>query len=66
MQENRLFATVFLGSGTLGRLRRLCIRGGLLDGSQMVDWTFLVFPVWVLIVSCDILVRAHHSGEPDA
>lgn len=36
----------------------------ILVGSHMIDWTFLVFPVWVLIVSCDILVREHGRVEP--
>ncbi|CAM5212559.1 putative protein OS=Bosea thiooxidans OX=53254 GN=SAMN05660750_03402 PE=4 SV=1 [Bosea thiooxidans] len=36
----------------------------ILFGSHMVDWTFLVFPVWVLIVSCDILAREYRHTEP--
>ncbi|CAH1660584.1 conserved membrane hypothetical protein [Hyphomicrobiales bacterium] len=36
----------------------------ILFGSHLVDWTFLVFPVWVLIVSCDILVREYGHAEP--
>lgn len=36
----------------------------ILFGSHLVDWTFLVFPVWVLIVSCDILVREYGRAEP--
>lgn len=36
----------------------------ILLGSHLVDWTFLVFPIWVLIVSCDILVREYRRTEP--
>lgn len=35
----------------------------ILLGSHLVDWTFLVFPLWVLIVSCDILVRQYRNAE---
>ncbi|PTM42847.1 hypothetical protein [Bosea sp. 124] len=36
----------------------------ILLGSHIVDWTFLVFPLWVLLVSGDILIREHGGGEP--
>ena len=36
----------------------------LLLGSHVVDWTFLVFPLWVLMVSGDILAREYrHTGS---
>lgn len=35
----------------------------ILLGSHLVDWTFLVFPLWVLIVSCDILLREYRPVE---
>lgn len=39
--------------------------GFILLGSLFVDWTFLVFPIWVLIVSCDILMREYRqTGRP--
>ncbi|MGX5735856.1 hypothetical protein [Bosea thiooxidans] len=37
----------------------------ILIGSHVVDWTFLIFPIWVLIVSADILIREYgHDGTP--
>ncbi|MGX5733059.1 hypothetical protein [Bosea thiooxidans] len=37
----------------------------ILIGSHLVDWTFMIFPIWVLVVSADILVRERrHSGTP--
>ena len=30
-------------------------------GSHFMDWTFLIFPIWVLVVSIDILVREYGS-----
>lgn len=36
----------------------------ILLGSHVLDWTFLVFPLWVLLVSGDILVREYgQSGS---
>ncbi|HEY5795866.1 MAG TPA: hypothetical protein VIU82_12695 [Bosea sp. (in: a-proteobacteria)] len=34
----------------------------ILLGSHAIDWTFLVFPLWVLLVSGDILLREY--GQP--
>jgi hypothetical protein len=31
----------------------------ILLGSHVMDWTFIIFPVWVLMVSADILVREY-------
>lgn len=36
----------------------------ILLGSLLVDWALLVFPIWVLIVSCDILLREYRQIEP--
>ncbi|KUL94695.1 hypothetical protein DK26_17545 [Bosea sp. WAO] len=36
----------------------------LLLGSHVVDGAFLVFPLWVLIISGDILVREYRRTEP--
>jgi hypothetical protein len=33
----------------------------ILLGSLSVDWAFLVFPLWVLLVSADILVREYRQ-----
>ena len=30
-------------------------------GSHFMDWTFLIFPIWVLVVSIDILIREYGS-----
>jgi len=38
----------------------------ILFGSHLVDWTFLVFPLWVLVVSCDILAREYRRPGPPA
>lgn len=35
----------------------------ILIGSHLVDWTFMIFPIWVLIVSADILVREYGQGR---
>lgn len=34
----------------------------ILLGSHAIDWTFLVFPLWVLLVSGDILLREYGHG----
>lgn len=30
-------------------------------GSHFMDWTFLIFPIWVLVVSINILIREYGS-----
>jgi hypothetical protein len=38
----------------------------ILIASHVVDWTFMIFPVWVLIVSADVLAREYgHAGAPE-
>jgi hypothetical protein len=34
----------------------------ILIGSQLLDWTFFLFPAWVLIVSATILVEEYRRG----
>ncbi|KRE15872.1 hypothetical protein ASE63_16775 [Bosea sp. Root381] len=38
----------------------------ILLGSHAVDWAFLVFPLWVLIVSGDILLREYGHAGPSS
>lgn len=35
----------------------------ILLGSHAIDWTFLVFPLWVLLVSVDILLREYGQAR---
>ena len=38
----------------------------ILIGSHLVDWTFVIFPIWVLIVSADVLIREYkNAGSPE-
>jgi hypothetical protein len=38
----------------------------ILVGSQFLDWTFFLFPTWVLIVSATILVEEYRRGPKGA
>ncbi|MGO4173231.1 hypothetical protein [Bosea sp. TAF32] len=61
-------STIVLRTGITGRWTAFAGYAAatvILVGSHLVDWTFLVFPIWVLIVSCDILIREYrHAGRP--
>ncbi|HEV7260506.1 MAG TPA: hypothetical protein VGN82_22180 [Bosea sp. (in: a-proteobacteria)] len=62
-------STIVLRTGITGRWTAFvgyAAAAFLLIGSHAVDGAFLVFPVWVLLVSIDILLRefAHKDGAP--
>lgn len=61
-------STILLRTGIAGRWTAIlgyAAAAVILIGSHMVDWTFMIFPLWVLVVSADILVRERrHAGTP--
>lgn len=60
-------STIVLRTGIAARWTAFCgyaAAAFLLLGSHIVDGAFLVFPLWVLIISGDILVREYRHTEP--
>lgn len=55
-------STIVLRTGITGRWTAVTgyiAAAIILLGSHFMDWTFMIFPIWVLIVSIDILVREY-------
>lgn len=50
--EDKFLSTVFLGSGVL-----------LLFASSSIPWLQLVFPVWVLLVSINIVILSYRNAD---
>ena len=62
-------STVFARTGTMPRhLVYLGWAAGVfvLGGSQFLDWSFVVFPVWVLLISTQILIDRFRRPAPQA
>lgn len=60
-------STIVLKTGITARWTAMVGYGAaafILLGSHLVSWTFLVFPLWVLLVSADILLREYGRGGP--
>lgn len=58
-------STIVLRTGITGRWTAVMGYAAavfILLGSQFLDWTFMIFPIWVFIVSADILVRDYRSS----
>ena len=66
LAETATASTIVLRTGITARWTAIAgyaAAAVILLGSHLVDWTFLVFPLWVLIVSCDILLREYRPVE---
>jgi hypothetical protein len=62
-------STIVLRTGITGRwtaMAGFAAAAFILIGSHVVDWSFLVFPLWVLLVSADILLREYAQAKPPA
>lgn len=60
-------STIVLRTGIAARVTAFlgfAAAGIILIGSQWLNWTFIIFPVWVFIVSIDILLREARSQRP--
>lgn len=60
-------STIVLRTGITGRwtaLAGFASAAFILLGSHVVDWSVLVFPLWVLLVSGDILLREYARKPP--
>ena len=65
--EDRLFATVFLGSGLLFlalTFTGAALAGGLLSIGYSL-WVTLIFPIWVLVVSVYFLIQNLREQRQD-
>lgn len=59
-------STIVLRTGITGRWTAIVGYAAatlILVGSHFMDWTFMIFPIWVLMVSADILVREYRHAE---
>ncbi len=55
-------STIVLRTGITGRWTAVvgyAAAAFIIVGSHVIDWTFVIFPIWVLVVSGDILVREY-------